>query len=258
MASQFKKVLGRKAYGSIGHLPNSRLGPGDHSVEDGQARICLEKTRDKHDTVIVQEKLDGSCVAVARIDGVLHPIGRAGWPAVSSRYEQHRLFHNWVFDNHQRFMDVLRDGERIVGEWLAQAHSIQYDLTDRDPFVAFDIMHEAVREKRDGTLVEESRRIPYVEFRQRLTGTIQLAPLIHCSNKPCSLDFAFDSLGYHGKYGAQDQCEGLVYRVERDGAVDFLAKYVRNDHIPGRYLPEISGCEPVWNWRPMELESIAS
>jgi hypothetical protein len=32
--------------------------------------------------------------------------------------------------------------------------------------------------------------------------------------------------------------------------VDFLAKWVRPDKVDGMYLPEISGKEPVWNWRP--------
>ena len=47
------KPLGRRAYGSIGHLPDSRMGPGDHHVHEGQARICTEKVRDRHDLVIV-------------------------------------------------------------------------------------------------------------------------------------------------------------------------------------------------------------
>lgn len=64
-----EKPLGGKAYGSIGHLPHSRLGAGDHSVPDGQSKICCGKTRDKHDRVIVQEKLDGSCCAVALVAG---------------------------------------------------------------------------------------------------------------------------------------------------------------------------------------------
>ena len=48
------------------------MGPGDH-VHAGQAEICTEKARDKHDKVIVQEKLDGSCVAAALIDEQLWP-----------------------------------------------------------------------------------------------------------------------------------------------------------------------------------------
>lgn len=40
------KILGFKAYGSIPHLPDSRMGPGDHHCAPGQAKICavsLEK-----------------------------------------------------------------------------------------------------------------------------------------------------------------------------------------------------------------------
>ena len=64
------KPLGQKAYGHIAHLPGSRMGPGDHSCHPGQARIATERTRDRHDQVWVQEKLDGSCVSVARIEGL--------------------------------------------------------------------------------------------------------------------------------------------------------------------------------------------
>jgi len=56
------KPLGRKSYGSIPHLPGSRLGPGDYHAHEGQARIATEKARDKHDKIYVQEKLDGSNV----------------------------------------------------------------------------------------------------------------------------------------------------------------------------------------------------
>src|SRR2546430_2229847 len=131
------KPLGGKAYGSICHLPGSRLGPGDHKLNPGQARILTEKTRDKHDGIIVQEKLDGSNVCVARGGGVLIPLGRAGYPAISSKYEQHQLFAGW-----------------------------------------------------------------------------------------------------------------LVEGVERKGVVDFLGKFVRPGKADGCYLPEISGKDAVWNWRP--------
>lgn len=91
------KPLGRKAYGSIPHLPNSRLGKGDHRVHEGSARICTEKVRDRYDRVIVQEKLDGSNVAVALLKGRLWALGRSGWPAETSPYEQHKLFAQWVW-----------------------------------------------------------------------------------------------------------------------------------------------------------------
>jgi hypothetical protein len=46
-------------------------------------------------------------------------------------------------------------------------------------------------------------------------------------------------------HGALDPVEGAVWRVERDGRFDFIAKWVRQDKVDGRYLSQ-----PVWNWRP--------
>jgi len=225
------KPLGRKAYGSIGHLPNSRLGPGDHSVNAGQARICCERARDKHDRVIVQEKLDGSCVAVALVDGTLHPIGRAGWPAISSNYEMHRLFAAWVFENEERFRALLLEGERVVGEWLAQAHGTIYQLGNREPFAPFDIMRGDVR-------------IPFDLFRDRVDALEFRRPALLNDGPPVSVEVA---MARHAiDHLPCDEIEGVVYRVERKGEVDFLAKYVRPDKVDGRYL----GGEPVWLWRP--------
>jgi hypothetical protein len=224
------KPLGRKAYGSIGHLPQSRMGPSDHHVHPGQAKICTERARDRHDRIIVQEKLDGSCVAVALIDGTLHPIGRAGWPAISSKYEMHQLFAAWVWSNEERFRSVLREGERICGEWMAQAHGTIYDLTDREPFAAFDIMRGETR-------------MPFDEFLSRVDPHFARPHLLH-DGGPCSV---VGAMLLHGKmHYPCDELEGVVYRVERNGVVDFLAKYVRPDKVDGKYLDG----EPRWLWRP--------
>ena len=139
------KPLGRKAYGSIAHLPGSRMGPGDHACHPGQKVIATEKVRDRHDLVYVQEKLDGSCTAVAKVSGEIIALGRAGWRADSSPYLQHVMFHDWVMANRSRFDALLNEGERVVGEWLAQAHGTRYDLTGREPWVPFDIMRETDR-----------------------------------------------------------------------------------------------------------------
>ena len=233
------KPLGRKAYGSIGHLPGSRLGPGDHTVHEGQGRICTEKTRDKHDRVIVQEKLDGSCTAVALIDGVVHALGRAGWPAESSRYEQHRMFAEWVRFNEGRFLAVLKDGERLVGEWLAQAHGTKYEIADREPWGVFDLMAGTERRTVD-------------ELLSRIDGTFATPHLLHDGSAiPVS-----EAMELHeaNKWPCEET-EGVVYRVERKGKVDFLAKWVRPTKRDGKYLPEISEGDPVWNWRSPLWES---
>src|SRR5688500_2405585 len=115
------KPLGHKAYGSIPHLPGSRLGPGDYHIHPGQAKIATEKARDKHDTTIVQEKLDGSCCAVAKVDGRILALGRAGYLARTSEYPVHHAFESYVKANEERFMCLLQDGERVVGEYLGMA-----------------------------------------------------------------------------------------------------------------------------------------
>lgn len=229
------KPLGAKAYGSIPHLPGSRMGPGDHACHEGQARIATLKTRDRHDVVWVQEKLDGSCVSVARVDGELLALGRAGHLASSSPYPQHVLFAEWVAERRDVFDLVLNEGERVVGEWLAQAHGTRYDLTGRSPFVAFDVM-------------TGPRRLPYLEFLGKVDGRLVVPPMLMTG--ATSIEDAMSELGEHGRYGALDPVEGVVWRVERRGVVDYLVKYVRPDKVDGSYLDSVTGLEPVWNWRP--------
>ncbi len=229
------KPLGRKAYGSIGQLPGSRLGPGDHRVTDGQARICLERAGDRHDRILVTEKVDGSCCAVALVDGQLYPLGRAGHLASSSPYEQHQLFARWVWMQEARFRAVLREGERLVGEWLAQAHGTRYALP-HEPFVVFDLMEGQIRVARD-------------EFASRVAAGEFVTPRLLSDGPPYGIEAMLGALE-PSAHGALDPVEGAVWRVERRGAVDYLAKFVRPDKVDGCYLPELSGEAPVWHWRP--------
>ena len=241
------KPLGHKNYGSIPHLPRSRRGPGDRGCSEQQAALAIEKRKSKCHTVIVQEKLDGSNVGVARINDILIPLGRAGWPAITSKWEQHKLFHNWAMERHDDFMSVLKNGERIVGEWLAQAHGTRYDLDGRDPFVAFDLMRE-------------HERMPYDQFFERTYKLFRKPRRKLGFGDACSIDEAMKWLGTHGYYGALDPVEGAVWRVEYNKptgvkgqgkqTVLFLTKYVRPDKEDGKYLPEVSGEDAVWNWRP--------
>lgn len=229
------KPLGGKAYGHIPHLPGSRVGPGDHKIGEGQARILTERTRDRHDHVFVEEKLDGSCVSVARVDGKLFALTRAGYEATTSKYAQHMLWDEWFWDNYARFDALLQEGERIVGEWLAQAHGTRYDLTCRDPFAPFDIMTGITR-------------LPREQFWDRVKDEFDVPALV-CEGAT-SIEAAMELLGERGMYGALDPVEGCVWRVERRGVVDFLAKFVRPDKVDGSYLETLTGGEAVWNWRP--------
>ena len=234
------KPLNAKAYGSIGHLPLSRLGPGDWSVTDGMARIATQMPR-KGDRVIVTEKLDGACMSVANIDGRLVALSRAGFAAADALYPHLRAFAPFVAKRMHQF-EWLQAGERIVGEWLALAHGTIYDVMHPKwaPFVAFDIFRDGHRVLRD-------------EFVARIFEAGQpTAHLVHDGTDAISIDAALEALGSLGKHGATEAVEGAVWRVEREGRVDFLTKWVRPDKLDGRYLTGTANSavsEPVWLWK---------
>lgn len=227
------KPLGRRAYGSIGHLPGSRLGPGDHHVPQGQADICCKQAR-SGDLIVVEEKLDGSCCAVARVGHNILALTRAGYLASTSPHEQHWLFAAWVLDNHHTFVAMLNDGERVVGEWIAQAHGTDYDCDQ--PFWVFDLIDAG------------NNRVCRQEFHDRVYEVATPHEVHRGGAVP--VDAAWHLLLAEEHAPASYLREGLVYRVERKGRVEFMAKWVHPRKIDGLFLPEVSGRRAVWNWGP--------
>lgn len=226
------KPLGYKAYGSIPHLPGSRLGEGDHHCHEGQAKIATLKARDKYDVIIVQEKLDGSCCSVAKINGEIIALGRAGYEAKTSAYPAHHVFAEWVEENETRFKELLQDGERVVGEWLAMVVGTYYNL-HHEPFVVFDIMRG-------------KERLTLFQLQDRLQGLDFQMPNLISYGAPMSIADAMKQLETSG-HGAADPVEGAIWRVERKGKVDFLTKFVRHDKEDGKYFPENNNGITQWN-----------
>lgn len=228
----------RKNYGSIGHLPKSRLGPGDHSLDERQASILLEKPRDFKDLIVVQEKLDGANVGVLRHEGRLIGLTRKGHRVCDSPMEQFQMFRNFIHANEFCF-DFLEEGERVVGEWLAMAHGTRYKIDNDFPFIAFDIMKEGERET-------------YLNFRLRIGTKLPVAHLLHIGHSISvrqiekKLDVRNgETYGYHGSL---EPVEGAVWRVEREGKVDFLGKYVRHFKEDGKYFSD-DHTKLIWNWK---------
>ncbi|HJT86083.1 MAG TPA: RNA ligase family protein [Nitrososphaeraceae archaeon] len=229
-----------KNYGSIGHLPKSRLGPGDHSLQESQAKILTETPRDHKDLVIVQEKLDGANVGVLRLeDGRLVGLTRKGHRCEDSALEQFQMFEKFI-NKHKHLFDFLEVGERVVGEWLAMAHGTKYKIQNDFPFVAFDILKDHERES-------------YLNFRIRIGTKLPVAHLLHIG-QPISIKKIEklidirndDTYGYHGSL---EPVEEAVWRVEREGKVDFLGKYVRAFKEDGKYFHEDHN-QLIWNWKP--------
>ena len=231
------KPLRRKAYGSIPHLRESRMGPSEERVHDGQERICTIQARDRHDRIIVTEKLDGANVAIANIGGTLYPVGRKGYPTASSPYEHIRMFGRWVMSNLARFESMLEPGETLHGEWMALAHGTLYDL-EHEPFVAFDLM-------RDGN------RVPWSDLEARCAAFDVVTPRLISAGPPLAVKDLLPLIEVSGHGVAEgEMVEGAVWRVERRSEFDFMAKWVRPEKVDGKYLPEISGKPEIWLWKP--------
>lgn len=218
------KPLGHKAYGSIPHLPNSRLGPGDYHCHEGQARICTERARDRHDRIIVTEKLDGSNVSVANVNGQIIALTRAGYVAATSPYDQHHVFDKWVAGRVWRTLPV---GYRISGEWMYHAHGTIY--RPDAPLICFDAFDAS------------NHRLPHDDARALFDSLGMVGAHVVSDGPPATVEAALSSLGDLGFHGAQEQVEGAVWRVERHGKFDFLAKFVRPEKVDGKYLESISG-----------------
>jgi len=126
-----------------------------------------------------------------------------------------------VMLNYKRFFELLEDGERVCGEWLLQVHSLKYELK-HEPFVVFDI-------------IKGDERLPYISFLKRvLKYDFITANLVHIG-QPISTDKAMKILDC-SVHNCLEEPEGLVYRLERKGKVEFLAKYVRPGKEDGKYM----------------------
>jgi hypothetical protein len=218
------KPLGFQNYGSIPHLPNSRLGKAKHHIEPGQAHIATKKARDFKDLIIVQEKLDGANVGVAKKNGELIPLTRSGHDCRLSPYPLHHLFVKFMETNAQRFDELLNEGERLCGEWLLVAHGTMYQVP-HEPFVAFDLFDN------------QNKRIIYHDFLHRVLPFDFVVPRLLHLGQPISVEKILLKLDADSsKHGALEEIEGAIWRVERSEKVDFLCKYVKAQKFDGKYL----------------------
>lgn len=224
--------LGKKAYSKIPHLPGSRTGSSDRTADRQLARRCTHQCA-PGEVVIVQEKLDGSCVAVAMKNGEILALGREGWRAELSNNPGRRMFARWVKAHSNRFAEVLREGEWLVGEWLALAHSTRYSLK-HEPFVVFDLF-----------VGEQALSTAALELR---LGQRFARPYLLHSGAAVSVQIIDQLLGELGHHGSLDRCEGAMWRVERGEIVVTRAKFVRPGKVDGAFLPENSGKAALWNW----------
>lgn len=213
------KPLGRKSYGSIPHLSGSRRGS-DKRIHLGQEKILLEQKRDRHDVIFVEEKLDGTNASVCKVNGRIIPLTRSGYKAIKSEFKTYHTFDKYVMSYTVIFNEILKEGWRIVGEWMYYAVGTKYELPHL-PFVPFDIFNQ------------DNKRISKLEVRAICDHYDLPMPKLLWVGDSLPLQKAIDILG-QGWHGGEP--EGVVYRCERKGEHDFMAKWVNPDKVDGIYM----------------------
>ncbi|MCL2015040.1 MAG: RNA ligase family protein [Defluviitaleaceae bacterium] len=204
-----------KSFAPIQHLPGSKMIDADDKLLGAeQVKWLTQRRRTNADMVIVTEKTDGMNAAVLLRDGLLYPLIRKGYDCRANPLFWINEFATFVERNEQRFFAVLKEGERLCGEWLIKTHTLSYKLP-HEPFVAFDIIKDAAR-------------LPYLTFRERIAkGNFVAAGLVHLGEAiPTDVALKLLATGYHGAVG---EPEGLVYRYE-DSRKSYICsgKYVSN------------------------------
>ncbi|MGB0905847.1 MAG: nucleotidyl transferase AbiEii/AbiGii toxin family protein [Maricaulaceae bacterium] len=227
------RVLPQKAYNRIGHLPGSKGGVTDRHIHIRESERLIE-TCPEGGEVFVQEKLDGSCVAVYRRGREILPLGREGDITYGSANSSRRMWADWVKLHQDVFMDILKDGEWLCGEWIAMVHSVRYQDVIT-PFYAFDLFSA------------DGKALSYDNLLERLEGSSIPTPALLHRGGALSIEAALELLKQKAAK-SKDPAEGAVWRLEHEGVPKLMAKYVRADFEAGQFLEEKTG-EPIqWNW----------
>ena len=211
------------------HLPMSNVNPGDRFIDQVCVNILTNKVRDENDTIYINELIDGLHLSVSLTNGTINCERRDGHPITEPNQEE-SIFMKWVSKHELRFKQLLEDGQTVHGEWILRAYGTKYAFSG-DPYIVFDIT------KANKQLMTYDEALP--KFTE---GKFNIAPVLYVDNESVSIETAMDEmLGEYGYAGATDLAEGIVYRCERKGKVDFQAKFVRLGKSP------IYMDKEVWN-----------
>lgn len=202
-------------FGSTGTSDDQHLG------EAESLRILLD------DSLIVEEKLDGTNVGIHFLTGGELVLQCRGHLITEGMHPQYGLFKQWVAVKRNMLEETLGDRYILFGEWIYAKHSIHYRKAPHY-FFEFDVF-----DKQRESFLDLERRL------ERIEGTgITTVPVVH-HGKIQKEQLAkligpsrFDSCFENPTTGKPDNLmEGLYLRTEARGEVTARAKIVRSEFV---------------------------
>lgn len=217
------KLIARN-FGSIRHLKGSKMiDDADKLLSEGEQTKFTVCKRDKNDTVIITEKIDGMNAGVIKLNGKLYPINRKGYDTrlmgeVKTQLKNLGLgWALWVDNHYELYDSILEEGERLVFENAMIKHTLSYKFKGDPVFLL-------------AKYKANNKRINYKSLSElAFNNNIKQPPLL---NIGVALHPDIVIRQYpKGLSGVQGQIEGIVYTYEHNGEHESCAKFVSNPLI---------------------------
>ena len=178
------------------------------------------------ESLIVEEKIDGTNVGIHFLDGEL-VLQCRGHLITEGMHPQYDLFKQWAAVKRHVLEECLCEQFILFGEWVYARHSVFYRRLSHY-FFEFDIYDKQAK--------------AFLDLKQRLSilaGTgIETVPVVHQGILaktdlqsligPSQFDSQFETPMSHQ---ADNLMEGLYLRTEADGVVTGRAKFVRPEFV---------------------------
>ena len=216
------------SYGDFIKYPRTPHLFGSKGTDDDKHLDESESTRFiSDDSLIVEEKLDGTNVGIHFSEDGEMILQCRGHLITEGMHPQYDLFKQWVAVKRLVLEQRLENRFILFGEWVYARHSVAY-LQLTHYFFEFDIY--------------DKQKQAFLDLEQRLTllaaSGIQTVPVIHSGSLERS---DLEGLIGPSQFGSQfdnpltkrtdNLMEGLYLRTESDGAVTGRAKFVRPEFV---------------------------
>lgn len=204
------------------HLFGSRGTADDKHMDEAESLAFI-----KDESLIVEEKIDGTNVGVHFSDDGQLVLQCRGHLITEGMHPQYDLFKQWATVKRHELESRLTSRYLLFGEWVYARHSVAYRKLPHY-FFEFDIF-----DKQAGVFLDLAARL------ELLDGTgVQTVPVVHqgpVSRKQLPQLIGrsqFDSHFDNPLTGQVDSLmEGIYLRTEADGKVTGRAKFVRPEFV---------------------------
>lgn len=191
------------------------VAPSGVGVRSDKVLDVAERSRFLKGALRVEEKIDGQNLGISGDGGRLRYQSRGSYVELGGRHFQG--LEAWIRPRDKRLREALGDELVLFGEWVAVAHSVQYECLP-DWFLLFDVFDRG------------QRAFLSADVRRDIAVELSLATVPVLDEGVFELDALEALVEEPSRFGA-NQMEGVVLRALDPGAPTPRAKLVRGGFV---------------------------